>query len=69
MSAAHEEPAIPEAWTDPATRRAATASARALLELVDRSPTPWHAAHTVARRLEAAGFSVLREEDPWTLAP
>ncbi|MBI4954561.1 MAG: M18 family aminopeptidase [Myxococcales bacterium] len=69
MSAAHEEPAIPEAWTDPATRRAATASARALLELVDRSPTPWHAAHTVARRLEAAGFSVLREENAWTLAP
>ena len=42
---------------------------RRLLELIDASPTPFHATAEVARRLEAAGFQRLREEDAWSLQP
>lgn len=34
-----------------------------LLSFLDASPSPWHAAVEVARRLEAAGFRELRESD------
>lgn len=42
---------------------------RDLLTFIDSSPTPFHAVAEVARRLEQSGFSRLREEDAWRLAP
>lgn len=39
--------------------------ARRLLQFVDASPTPYHAVAEAARRLEARGFTRLREEDAW----
>lgn len=42
---------------------------RALLEFIDASPTPFHAVAEAARRLEQTGFTRLREEDAWKLAP
>lgn len=42
---------------------------RALLEFIDASPTPFHAVAEAARRLEESGFTRLREEDAWKLAP
>lgn len=43
--------------------------ARDLLNFIDASPSPWHAAHTVAERLRGAGFQALREDARWQLAP
>ncbi len=40
-----------------------------LMAFLDRSPTPYHAVAESVRRLEAAGFRPLREEDPWSLDP
>jgi aspartyl aminopeptidase len=40
-----------------------------LLAFLDRSPTPYHAVAESVRRLEAAGFRPLREDEVWTLAP
>lgn len=40
-----------------------------LCAFVDASPTPFHAATEVVRRLGAAGFSSLDEREPWTLVP
>ncbi len=41
-----------------------------LLAFLKDSPTPFHAAHEAARRLDAAGFTKLDERDAWTaLAP
>lgn len=42
---------------------------RDLLEFIDASPTPFHAVAEAARRLEQSGFTRLREEDAWKLAP
>ncbi|MCO5170025.1 MAG: M18 family aminopeptidase [Planctomycetes bacterium] len=42
---------------------------RALLEFIDAAPTPFHAVAEAARRLEQSGFTRLREEDAWALAP
>jgi aspartyl aminopeptidase len=39
--------------------------ARRLLQFVDASPTPYHAVAEAVRRLEAKGFTRLREEDAW----
>lgn len=39
-----------------------------LIAFIDRSPTPYHAVRSAAERLEAAGFSALAEEDPWSMA-
>ncbi|ALM53011.1 M18 family aminopeptidase [Halomonas huangheensis] len=40
-----------------------------LREFLHRSPTPWHATATMARRLEAAGYRCLDETDSWSLKP
>jgi aspartyl aminopeptidase len=40
-----------------------------LRRFVDVSPTPFHAVAEMARRLEAAGFRVLDEQDRWELGP
>ncbi len=44
-----------------------TTPAHDLCALIDASPTPYHAAAEVARRLEAAGFSALDEREAWRL--
>jgi len=45
------------------------AHAQDLLDLIDASPSPWHAVHSLAARLEAAGFARLDEAERWTLQP
>jgi aspartyl aminopeptidase len=40
-----------------------------MLDLIDASPTPFHAVAEVARHLEKAGFTRVREGDAWTLRP
>lgn len=44
-------------------------STRDLLELIDASPSPYHAAAASVRRLEAHGFTALDEREPWDLGP
>ncbi len=46
-----------------------TAHARALLDFIDQSPSPWHAVDTTRTHLEAAGFLPLQERDRWTIRP
>ncbi len=49
-----------------------TASADRANDLVDylnASPTPWHAVTETVRRLAAAGYRELNEEDEWTITP
>ncbi|WP_319449617.1 MULTISPECIES: M18 family aminopeptidase [unclassified Mycobacterium] len=41
------------------------ASAEALCEFIDASPSPFHVCATVAERLRAAGFTELAEADAW----
>ncbi len=43
--------------------------ARDLCDFIDASPTPYHAAAEVKRRLEAQGFSELDERAVWALSP
>lgn len=52
--------------SDPAAVRA---HADDLADFVAASPSSFHAAAEVARRLEDAGFTALVEEDAWPLAP
>ena len=40
-----------------------------LLSFIDRSPTPYHAVAESARRLEAAGYQALGEDEIWELGP
>ena len=40
-----------------------------LLDYLDASPSPWHAAESAVRRLQAAGFQALELDEPWTDAP
>ena len=40
-----------------------------LLAFLDRSPTPYHAVAETVRRLAAAGFRPLGEDEVWTLEP
>ncbi|EGO00625.1 hypothetical protein SERLA73DRAFT_178481 [Serpula lacrymans var. lacrymans S7.3] len=46
-------------------------AAKRFLAFVNASPTPFHAVHNASARLEAAGFSKIREKDDWekNLAP
>ncbi len=39
-----------------------------LVRYLDASPTPWHAVLETVRRLSAAGYRELREEDEWRVA-
>jgi aspartyl aminopeptidase len=41
------------------------ASAHGLCEFIDASPSPFHVCQTVARRLQAAGYTELAEADRW----
>ncbi|WP_243229681.1 M18 family aminopeptidase [Microbacterium sp. CIAB417] len=47
----------------------ALAHAEDLADFVSESPSSYHAAEEVARRLEAAGFTRLDEADPWPAQP
>lgn len=49
--------------------QAARAHALDLLQFIDASPSPWHAVSSAVARLEAAGFSALRETEAWALRP
>jgi aspartyl aminopeptidase len=40
-----------------------------LRAFIDVSPSPYHAVHEAARRLQGAGFTELHEHDRWQLAP
>lgn len=40
-----------------------------LIEFLDASPTPWHAVRSMRKRLSAAGFSELVEQETWSLEP
>jgi len=40
-----------------------------LIDYLDASPTPFHAVAHSVQRLKAAGFTELREQDPWSLSP
>src|SRR5690606_2638635 len=51
--------------TDPALRDRALAHAHDLATFVEASPSSYHAAHEVARRLEAVGFERLDETAAW----
>lgn len=46
---------------------AAHERARALLDFIDASPSPWHVVQTAAALLEQAGYRRLDEADVWTL--
>jgi len=50
---------------DPTERR----QAEALLRFIDSSPSPWHAAATMAEWLEEEGFQCLDERGDWELEP
>lgn len=43
--------------------------ARALLNFIDASPSPWHAVRNTADRLGDSSFVELREDERWQLAP
>ena len=44
-------------------------SVQALMDFIDRSPSPYHAAAQAAELLEKAGFSPLTEHQKWELTP
>jgi aspartyl aminopeptidase len=44
-------------------------TAAGLLQFIERSPSPWHAAAAVLDRLQRAGFQLLDEGEHWTLKP
>jgi aspartyl aminopeptidase len=46
-----------------------SATAAGLCEFIDASPSPFHVCATVAGRLLAAGYTELRETDPWPGQP
>ncbi|EIM88573.1 aspartyl aminopeptidase [Stereum hirsutum FP-91666 SS1] len=44
-------------------------AATRLLSFVNASPTPYHAVHNAATKLEKAGFTKVRERDDWNVKP
>lgn len=44
-------------------------SVQALMDFIDRSPSPYHAAAQAAELLENAGFHALEEHQKWELTP
>ncbi len=44
-------------------------AASALLDFIDRSPSPWHAVVSCVQKLETAGYQQLDEGSPWRLEP
>jgi len=50
-------------------RERARARALDLCSFIDASPMPYQAVAECVRRLDAAGYTLLREEDTWTLEP
>jgi aspartyl aminopeptidase len=47
----------------------ARACALDLIDFIDASPSPWHAAATIEQRLSAGGFQRLIETEKWPLQP
>lgn len=45
------------------------ACAQEMIDFIDASPSPWHAAETVAQQLLAAGFKCLHEASSWDIEP
>src|SRR5690554_8047296 len=43
-------------------------ASQSLADFIQSSPTPFHAARSLAERLQAAGYQELDERDEWTLA-
>ena len=55
-----------------AKRQSATSenpTARALLNYIDASPSPWHAVATSQAQLQSAGYKLLDERETWKLKP
>jgi aspartyl aminopeptidase len=44
-------------------------SAQQLIDFIDASPSPWHAVASAEERLLARGFTPLKEDERWQLAP
>ena len=49
------------------TNKSIAVTGQSLLDFIDSSPTPFHAAHELADRLASAGFHELQESDAWDL--
>lgn len=58
-----EDPQLPS--SHPVSTHAHARTCADLLAFVDSSPTPFHAVHSAAARLSAAGFTVLPMADSW----
>ena len=43
--------------------------AKDFIEFVSHSPTAFHACEAACEALRAAGFSQLKEQEPWAIAP
>jgi aspartyl aminopeptidase len=55
------------ATTKPQTAAAENQTARALINYIDASPSPWHAVATAQTQLHAAGYKLLDERETWKL--
>lgn len=64
-----EAPGAAAGVTGERKRDGMMASMQDLLDFLDASPSPWHAAATAASRLAAAGFVELDETAPWNDIP
>lgn len=43
-------------------------AAHGFLDFVNSSPTPYHAVHSVVKKLQASGFQELKERETWSIA-
>ncbi len=55
-------------WNAVGLAVAAPSRAKAFVDFVNKSPSPFHAVQTVASRLSSAGFTELSEKDSWKIA-